>query len=358
MWPSTNAPLTTAEILEILDAEITGTLWPQLHASQGDWHLTYLDRSLVAEQRLYRMPKRMWGPIKDLLIVDSTGKETSLELINVEELGRMGTVGTSGGAERFVAYVDGDAVGLYPLPAEADTALSLRERYYRAPNALCLAADARQIVEGVFTVDVTNMSTVGLSGLLANVTIDTGSGYTPAIGDSLSLGGSVSGVVVLVTDATHFRIDRDNSNIGTGDATMSLGPNRLKVGSTVDWTALDVIGAGVSHQVLGDELAISAVDGTIITLEDDYPSLIEVGDWVSEAGTTPLAQVPDHLVPQLVQAAATVCLASGGDQAGFARSAAMQAKYEQRGMPTIDPRQEAEPRVIVPRNSPFQRWRR
>lgn len=351
MWPASNAPLTNAEILALCDDEITGTLWPLLHSGQGDWHLAYADHAITSGQALYRLPSRTWGPIKDIVFVDG-GQQSPCSVVNIEELARLGR-GTPAG-QRYVAYVDGDAIGLHPEPTA--TSGTLRIRYYRTPNALCLSADARQVVAPTFTVSVTDMTSAGAP--LANVTIDTGSGYTPGIGDSyLSGSGTVSGTVVAVTDATHFQISRDNANLGTGTGTVTLGPNRLKLSSTVSWDSADVIGVGGSHQVQADELAISVVDGTIVTLTEDYPSNVAVGDWISAAGTTPLAQIPDHLVPFLVSRVSALALAAHGDQAGFTRAATISADLERRALPTVDPRNEAEPRVIIGRSSLLRRRR-
>ncbi len=288
MWPATNAPLTSAEILEILDAEITGTLWPQLLSSQGDWHLAYVDRALEADRAAYRMPQRMWGPVKDLLLVDSAGKADSLLLVNIEELGRLEPIPGAGGSGRFVAYLDGDSVGLWPTPTAADESYSLRIRYYHAPNTLCLESEARRVV-------------------------------TPQTSTTMVI----------------------SSNAPTWTST----------------TELDIIGEGVSHQLLAEEQGVASHVSVALTFDAAYPDAVEAGDWLSISGTTPVAQIPDHLVPQLVQLAVAECLASVKDSA-TARASAKAADLERRGLPTIDPRQEAEPRVIVPRNTPFARYRR
>ncbi len=290
-WGSTNNPVSDAEILAFADDEIIGTLWPQLLASQGDWHLAYADSALVADQAAYRMPKRMWGPIKDLLLVSSDGRARGLSVVNIEELGNLDPSSGAPGLVRFAAYIDGDSIGLWPTPGAGDAAagLVLRVRYYRRPNTLCLSALARQITAKPSALVLTLASTIE---------------------------------------------DWDNA------------------------TEVDFVGDGVSHQVLAEDRGVTSVVATALTMDAAYPTTLVAGDWVTVAGTTPVAPIPDHMVPQLVSRVAAQCLNSNGDQLGFARNAAMATDHERRVMPTIEPRQEAEPRMIVPRNSPYLRWRR
>lgn len=141
-WPGSNAPLTSAEILSFADAEIAGSLWPDLLAAQGDYYVSTQDHTITADYARYRLPKRAYGPIKDVLLVDDDGNEASVDLINLEELGHFPIV-----TGQYKHFIDGDFLGLYPTPSVTDG--TLRVRYYRYPSALCLTTAAREIVVSV-----------------------------------------------------------------------------------------------------------------------------------------------------------------------------------------------------------------
>jgi hypothetical protein len=281
-WPSSNAPLDNAEILELVDDEITSTLWPQLHAAQGDWHLARKDYTLVSGQALYRLPELVWGPIKELEYVDSSGRARDLTVVNVGELGRIGNDSRPLNGTPYYAYVDGDNIGLFPPPS--GTEYALRVTYYREPSALCLESAARRI-----------------NILTSN--------------DELTLESTIA---------------------------------------TFDGADVDIIGKGGSHQVIGAELGVTSVVGTLLTFANAYTEPLGVGDWVSLSGTSPVAQIPNHMVPQLCDRVAMAALNSNGDQAGFNRNAAVAKEREARGVPTLEPRIEAEPAIITPHSSPWR----
>lgn len=146
LWPTSGtAPLTDAEILSFADAEIIGSLWPDLLGAQGDYYTATLDYDITADVPRYRLPEKSYGPIKDVTLVDSDGEEQSVAMMNLEELGHQAERRATGG--RFVHFIDGDFLGLYPTPSATDG--TLRIRYYRHPSALCLVAAARQIAIAV-----------------------------------------------------------------------------------------------------------------------------------------------------------------------------------------------------------------
>jgi hypothetical protein len=74
---------------------------------------------------------------------------------------------------------------------------------------------------------------------------------------------------------------------------------------------------------------------------------------MSTAGTTPLVQVPDSMIPLLAFRTALACLASKGDRAGFALCMEWgeQSGLEAKQRKLLEPRTEAEPRSITTRDS-------
>lgn len=133
-WPSTNAPFSDADILDIADEEIAGTIWPSIIATQGDYYISAIDHAITAAYDRYRLPTNSYGPIRDILYVDSAGVETSMRMIDLEDLGRL-PVSTG---DDYQYFLDGDFIGLYPMPASTEG--TLRIRYFRHPSALALAS--------------------------------------------------------------------------------------------------------------------------------------------------------------------------------------------------------------------------
>lgn len=84
---------------------------------------------------------------------------------------------------------------------------------------------------------------------------------------------------------------------------------------------IDVIAAGNAHQVLVEDATIDDISGDVFTTADSMEgSGIQVGDYVTQAGTTPIVQLPDELLPWLVQLVASRAL-EGNDEAASDRLA-------------------------------------
>lgn len=278
-WPASNAPLTDAEILSFADAEIVGSLWPDVLAAQGDYYVSAHDYAITTDYSRYRLPARAYGPIKDVLLVDDSDDEdegTSLPLINLEDLGH-GTMKRPHG--RYSSFIDGDYIGLTPVPNA--TSGTLRVRFYRHPSTLCLTTAAREIE----------------AADLANG----------------------------IFDATD------------GDDIFAAGD------------LLDIVSAGNAHQTMAGELEVVNVDATQIDFDTDLTGCgAQLGDWIADAGTTPVVQVPDSMIPLLVYRTALSCLSAAGDKAGFAlclqygEAAGLEAKQRK----LLEPRSESEPRTV------------
>ncbi len=285
-WPANvaHAPLSAAEILELVDDEITGTLWPQLHASQGDWHLATRNYTLTPGVARYRLPSKVWGPLKELLYVDAGGEARDLVVMGIHELGRLPQNARPSTGSPFFIYVDGDHFGLWPTPTSSD--YTVRVIYYREPNALTLEANARRIT------------------------------------------------ALLDDEGGEFTLSTTTSDFDNVD--------------------LDFIGDGNGHQCVADDRRSVSVTATTLTM-DSKVTEAAVGDWVAQSGFTPVAQIPNHMVPQLCDVVAAACANSNGDDKSFARNLGRAREREQRGTPTIDPRVEAEPVYVVGQDSAWRR---
>ena len=205
-WPSTNAPISDANLLLLADQEIVGSLWPMLVASQGDYYLSYLDHAITADKARYRLPKKSYGPIKDVLIVDSNGAEAHVDAMNIEELGQ-----EPQSNRKFLHFIDGDFLGLYPTPSTTQD--TLRIRFYRHPNALALTTTSRQISA------LTSATRLTLSAAIS------GTGWTTG-----------TDVDIIGSGNAHQVLSEDIDLTGTGASTIDMAsyPSTIEVG---DWVA-------------------------------------------------------------------------------------------------------------------------
>jgi hypothetical protein len=111
----------------------------------------------------------------------------------------------------------------------------------------------------------------------------------------------------------------------------------------------DFIKGTGGFQSLGDDKAITLVSGFELTFTNALPTGLAVGDWVAEAGESPLAQIPYDGHDLLAQLAAIKILESQGDPnlIKFAQDKAteMQGDF----LTLITKRVETQPKKIVSR---------
>lgn len=295
-WPALadNPPLGSADLLLLCDHVIKGSMWPDILAAQGDYYLDYVDHTITSGTARYRLPRKAYGPIKDVLFIDTNATEDeheSVDFMNVEELGY--------GRERrnrsrYLAFIDGDFIGLSPVPTT--TSGTLRVRYYRAPSKLTLLANCGKI---------TARATVNILGVDVDLlTLDTDLDplYVPTVG------------------------------------------------------SFDIIGGGNAHQLLDEatNVAIGISTLGVAVSSGGWDADVAIDDYAAPAGYTPLPQVPESMLPLLVQSVALLALHHEGDKEGFGRVAALSSQSAKKALGTLDPRSEAEPRKIVPRDTPLR----
>lgn len=216
-WPTTNAPMSDAEILRLADAEISGSLWPRILAAQADYALSTLDHAVTATYSRYRLPARSYGPIKDVLFIDDGDTDDdaeSMPLVNIEQLGHM-----RGSRGSYVSYIDGDYIGLYPTPTE--TRGTLRIRYYCAPSKLCVLADA------------TTISNYDSATNPNRIVVESYTMTTPVAGDLMDIVSAgnahqtlvASGEIDQVVASTNFDFEEtlDGTGIQIGDYVAAAG---------------------------------------------------------------------------------------------------------------------------------------
>jgi hypothetical protein len=82
------------------------------------------------------------------------------------------------------------------------------------------------------------------------------------------------------------------------------------------WTSantFDLIPNSPQFTSLGDDLTVSDVTGTTLTLTDAIPDGLAVGDWVCPAGMSCIPQIPYDMFPLLTQRGVIKCAEALGD---------------------------------------------
>lgn len=178
--------VTDADLLEMANEELALHLVPLVRASREDYWTTYEDQTIVAGTAAYRVPWRAQASgLRDVAIVDSTGREWPLARVVPGERGLIQARGGSIGATVFV--MDGPDVRLVPTPTESG--YTLRLRYHRAHPTLVLSAATATVAN----VDGTLAWQSEPETFVAGVTIDV-LWRTPPFG--------VAGVGLYVQDVT------------------------------------------------------------------------------------------------------------------------------------------------------------
>lgn len=122
-------------------------------------------------------------------------------------------------------------------------------------------------------------------------------------------------------------------------------------------TSFDVIKAkpGFDHKVIN--LTVASLDsGTgTVTFNEDLPTeawrAIEAGDWLTEAETSPVPQLPIEWQEYLAEAVTAYMMESIGDAEAFNRSVARKEELKKLALASIAPRVDGQSRKSVPRRN-------
>lgn len=111
----------------------------------------------------------------------------------------------------------------------------------------------------------------------------------------------------------------------------------------------DIIKGKPSFRAHGEDLAVSTILGFDITFVDDLPDDMEVGDWIAEAGFSPIAQIPYELHPLLEQRALIRVLDGVGHESAKKRAMETYAEMVDTYAKLVNPRVDGAPQKIVSR---------
>jgi hypothetical protein len=133
-------------------------------------------------------------------------------------------------------------------------------------------------------------------------------------------------------------------NTGTKTVTVSVAPTAWTTATT-----FDIIKNKPGFESLGDDLTITAKVGLDFTFTDALPSTLEVGDWLAEAGESPIAQIPYEMHATLAQQGSTKLMEALGHQAGLQAAQAKLQIQEKNALTLVTPRIDDKPKRLVSR---------
>ena len=255
---------------------------------RGEYDLVYKDYTPVVGQSRYRLPARMYDGVRDVCWVDTDGREWLMTSIDLEDVPRLQNIGNAPTARECQFYLDGDYLRLHPAPGAVTG--TLRVKYVLHPSKLVKTTSA-------------------------NVIDITGAGY----------GVNVEGFTAWNISGTS-QYNPDNGAIS------------------------DVVAAGNSHSCLLYDAAVESGLG-IYAAAWPYDPLVSAGDYLCAAGYTPIVQLPDAALSYFVLRVAALCLDAADDAEGSARLMQHTNAARQNALAALKPRNQAEPRTLVCRNS-------
>jgi hypothetical protein len=116
-------------------------------------------------------------------------------------------------------------------------------------------------------------------------------------------------------------------------ATVSSVPSTWTIATTVD-----IVKSMPNFTLRGEDLIITDITGINITFSS-LPATVIAGDWISEAGTSPIAMIPLEALPLLMEMTASEMLEMLGDpkyKTSEANAAKLEAKLTRIMAPRVD----------------------
>lgn len=349
--PDAGSP-TDAELFRVADREIQTRFVPFMRSLREEYGVATTTQTLVVGTSDYRVPSdAQGGTLRLVTIVDSAGVERNLPQVPLQYDQKWSQNGTP------VAFsMIGNKVRLFPTP---DTAQTLRLLYYRRPSKLVPLSECAEILSVTSTVaqityegyvatqtdtgdpfDIVQAQphfaalvdgeepTIGadsyvidiLSAAGTSVSIDTGSGWTPAVGDAIAQGSNT----VYVSFASGFPTI---FNVTPGDVLTTGAAFAYHATATFSGLDLDALG-------------------------------VVAGDYLCRHMETCVVTLPAELYYALISATAAQVLNTESDQAGFIREMTQCERIMQNARDILAPRVDGAPRVVIGLNNPMRGGRR
>lgn len=271
--------------LKYVNEVVRSKVVPQILRVQEDYLVQSIRVPLTSGKTKYRIPLRAIGQqLRDFAYVDASGNRRFFgsQPVRREELP---SYNGSGGTEPAGYYIEGPYVRL--VPTIGNYAGQLEYAFFCAPSALVLEAETRKIV-----------------------TVNTGTG------------------IVTLNSPT----PADWSTSILFDVHAPWAGAELKV---FDAAASQVGGVGFESQITFS----TAIDGSQYGME--VP--VAVGDYVTVAGESALLQIPEDLIPLVIEAVVAQAMGAAGDGQAIAASAARMKGLTQDSLQMLENRTKSKP---------------
>lgn len=148
---------------------------------------------------------------------------------------------------------------------------------------------------------------------------------------------------------------RPNDLIATGSAgqittintaTKEVTLNRMPSTWTTS-TTFDMIKGTPSFRAHAEDRAITTISGFVLTFTATLPTDLAVGDWIAEAGFSPIPQVPYEVHKLLAQRGVVRVLEGMGDANGKNMAEATYEDMVKRFREMVSPRVDGSPRKVI-----------
>ena len=322
--PQSQPLLLNDDILAVADDVIKSRLVPVLMSMRQDFFVVTKDVPIVAGQVEYDIPHRAVGrTLRDLKRkVDGTNK-VDVTLVGIEDEHFSALTGIP---SQF--YFKGDKVCLSPKPSGTVSLVNQAAHGFLPGDILSF--------NGTIYVKSSTTS-ISPSGVVSRV-VSASSFELATYGDVLEMWYELMPSQLTTTDKAG-RI----TSIGTLDVTLSSVPSAIQTGSSVD------IVAGVSGcSTKAIDLTVTNIASNTVHLSS-LPSDLRVGDYLTEAGYSPVMQLPDECYPYLETETCYRLLQSISDYEG-AKFLQTDIEVELKNLKMLlEPRIQGEATKIIPR---------
>ncbi len=168
-------------------------------------------------------------------------------------------------------------------------------------------------------------------------------------------------VVTNPVNTVRFRIERQPNqlcDVSEAGQVVGISGNVVTLGNIpISWTTsllFDIINGQPQFTTRGDDLSITNISiGLMQITFTALPSNVQIGDWVSVANTSPIAQIPYQCYPYLAQSVACKALEGLADLQPLQAARQIQDRMKEDLLKLMQPRDMGNVQTIVNRGGLF-----
>jgi hypothetical protein len=142
--PSSQNLFLDPDFIALINDHMISIVIPLIKSVNEEYFVVNYDTPLIAGQSEYVIPTRaLGGSLRDIAIVDASGRELELPRIAPESIKYSGNFQNFGA---YGIYLRGEKIVFYPALTNYPAGCQLRFKYERRPNDLCLTSQAGKII--------------------------------------------------------------------------------------------------------------------------------------------------------------------------------------------------------------------